>query len=139
MTGYNDGTTSALFNTTTDTVYTVNLQSGTDIHVAGSTYVDWGEKGNDDGKVSPRRKGKISATLYFKFVKSKLTKVDKEKLLVRVEPLKYLLDACEETEQEGLRDELLFAAADAVRRQQVAACGYDTIVSKGVEIGRAHV
>lgn len=79
-----------------------------------------------------KERAKYSATLVFSFVKSKLNKIEQGRLKARIARLQYLLEACDETEQQALKDELVTHAAVAIREQEAAACGYDQFVGRDI-------
>lgn len=101
--------TNSLYNITWDT--TVLTPSGAAISISSS--------GN---------KKRVGVSLYFKFVKSKLKKHEKEIAKQKLNRLKILLASVSDTEQQALYEELSKQLVNVVRDIEAAAAGYDKAV-----------
>jgi len=89
-------------------------------------------QGNVSMKLAPegQEKGKISLSLYFKFVKSRMTKLQQanlQKMVARYNALRF--DA-EQLGQRGLYEQLSESLLLAVRELQLLACGVNTVIQK---------
>jgi hypothetical protein len=69
-------------------------------------------------------------SLVLSYVRSKMNRLEKKKLEVRLSHLRYIFDTCDETEQFALQDLLIKEMAVVIRQQEVAACGFDLVVRK---------
>ena len=72
----------------------------------------------------------IHPKLYFSFVKSRLTKIEKEKIRKRLRIVEPLLVQAKEINQEAYYQELAKEFAFLLREAEVLACGFDTIIKK---------
>jgi len=72
----------------------------------------------------------ISASLYIKFVKSKLGKIQQDKVKRRLAKLQKLVAYSEEMKQQALYEELTKEVAVLVREAEIAAYGIDTFIDK---------
>jgi len=105
--------------TVTATTSTTLSGTGTELKIyAGSG------GGEGEGKEPVTRK-EISAKLYFKFVNSKLTKLQVKNLSKRISKLKELADDAELIGQQALYEDLTRRMALAIREQEVCLLGYD--------------
>lgn len=80
-----------------------------------------------NGKIVRKR---IGPKLYFKYVKSKLTKVQQGKLKSRLQKLQKMVKDADEVGQKALYEEFSKMLVVAVRESEAAACGYDVYVNK---------
>lgn len=74
-------------------------------------------KEKDTGKIHPR--------LYFKFVKSKMTRLQQKELNERLSKLQKLLVQAEDLGQKALYEELARKVAIAVKEQEINVCGIE--------------
>lgn len=72
----------------------------------------------------------ISPGLYFRFMKSKLNKIQKEKLKKNLGKLKALLDDAETIEQKGYAEELGKMLVIACREQEALVCGISQYIDR---------
>ena len=100
--------------------------SGTSIVSPSGTMANVVISGN--GTINDGGKKGISATLYFKYVKSKLTKTQQKVLYSRLIKLKDLYDSANMCGQDGLADVLLTKLAITIREQEAVVCGYDKFI-----------
>ena len=73
---------------------------------------------------------RIGPKLYFRYVKSKLTKVQQSKLKSRLNKLQKLVKDADEVGQKALYEEFSKMLVVAVRESEAAACGFDVYVNK---------
>lgn len=83
-------------------------------------------------KVERKADNKISARLYFKYVKSKFTKLEKEELKRRLSKLQKMVSATKDIGQQALYEKLSEAMAIAVRESESVAVGVTQYVDKKV-------
>ena len=72
----------------------------------------------------------IHPQLYFSYVKSKLSKIEKEKLAKRVQKLRSMVVAADDMNQQALYENLATMLAIAVRESEAFVCGFDKYVQK---------
>jgi len=86
----------------------------------------------------PRKDGEgVNPKLYFKFVKSKLEKIEKAKLRKKLLKLQELVNTAKETGQQAFYEKLMETIAVIVREMECEAVGCDRWVSQKV-IDRFH-
>lgn len=73
-------------------------------------------------------KPRVSADIYFKYVKGRLKKSHEAELRVRLDNLMKLAKTCVETGQDALADQILREQAVTIRTQEVASAGYGSYV-----------
>lgn len=74
----------------------------------------------------------LSAKLYFKFIKSKLTKVQQEKLKAKLGKLSSLIEYSKGTNQLALYEESAKKILEVVKEQEAAILGIDYFVTKDI-------
>lgn len=101
--------------------------SSISLTVSGTTTAVTGPENEIIIKKEIKEKG-ISAGLYFRFVKSRMQKIEVDNLKERVAPLRYLLRGAKTMEQQGLLEELEKRIVILFRYQEIAAAGFEKIV-----------
>lgn len=74
----------------------------------------------------------LNPGLYFRFMKSKLTKIQQTKLKKQLSKLKALVDDAEELGQKGYAEELARMMAVIIREQEALVCGVDKHIERGI-------
>lgn len=90
--------------------------------------------GNTEMKVSTTDKGDgvINPSLYFRFVKSKFSKLQQQELSLRLNKLKKMIMASKEIKQQALYEQLSLQLAITVREQEALVAGCSMRVDKKV-------
>ena len=83
---------------------------------------------NVKGGIEVNKAEGIGPKLYFKFVKSKLNKLEKEKLKKRLFKLHKLIQMAEESGQQASYEELCKMLAVVVRQSEAYVAGYDKMI-----------
>ena len=123
-----------IIGSSTDLTSTTSITTGTgsgfivngDLITASSATVETGPKNT----VQFQHKKGVSPGVYFRFVKSKMTKIQVAKLKTRVAPLRHLLDGAHKCGQQGLVEELERQLVTVFRYQEAAAAGFDKLIPK---------
>lgn len=116
----NNGTmTGVSFSGSTTSEYVINTTVGTQI------YIDLPEEIKGKKKV-------IHPKLYFKFVKSKLNKLEQSRLNERLIKLQTLVQDAKQLGQKALYEEFARKIAIIVREQEINVCGVEYFVDKNV-------
>lgn len=85
------------------------------------------------GETKTPKKGQvveIGPRLYFSFLKSKFTQIEKKKLRDRLLKLQALVKDAKELNQQGLYEELAKMITIVAREAELTACGYSTYILK---------
>lgn len=85
------------------------------------------------GETQTRKKGEvieIGPRLYFSFLKSKFTRIEKKKLREKLIKLQTLVKDAKELNQQGLYEELAKMITIVAREAELTACGYNIFLSK---------
>jgi hypothetical protein len=109
---------------TTSTAYSINLSSA--LGGSASTQYTWVTDTGTEMKVKTNTKGEIGATLYLKYVKSKLGTVRADKAKRRLAKLQKLVMYSKEMGQKALYEELCLEIAVLVREAEMMSFGIDT-------------
>jgi len=122
---YNDTTAWTVYYPQTTTV----IQ---DSHIiSGGAGVDYASPSGVKGKITLMGgKDGIHPKLYFNYVKSKFTKMEKEKLHRRIQKLRSMVVAADDMDQQALYENLATMLAIAVRESEAFVCGFDKLVQK---------
>jgi len=84
-----------------------------------------------DGEVSFHKDVKgIHPKLYFSYVKSKFNKLEKEKLIKRINKLRSMVISADEMNQQALYERLALMLAIAARESEAQVCGFEKWVHK---------
>ena len=89
---------------------------GTGITIVGGTL---------GGQRSSENQKRIGPSLYFKYVKSKLNKLEQKNLKTRLSKLQSLLRSSKENDQQGLYETLAEKIVNLIREQEAASAGFD--------------
>ena len=83
------------------------------------------------GKIGLEQSAKgIHPKLYFSYVKSKLNKVEKEKLARRIDKLRSMVVSADDMDQQALYESLSLMLAVAIRESEAYVCGFSKWVYK---------
>lgn len=101
--------------------------SSIQIQTSPSNYTIYGntEDRQDNKPTKASIRGKISATLYFKYVKSKFSRSQRDRLEIRLGKLAKLQLECKETGQQALLEEVEAALVNVAREQVLLEKGFD--------------
>lgn len=113
--------------TTTDGIYTYISDIGSSVSV--DTRFNAVTPSGSVVELKPSAKG-LNPQLYFKYVKSKLTQLEKDKLDVRMAKLKRMVLAAEELHQLALYDNLTKMLVITMRESEAFACGITQYVDR---------
>ena len=83
------------------------------------------------GKIEFEHSAKgIHPKLYFSYVKSKLNKVEKEKLAKRIGKLRSMVVSADDMDQQALYESLSLMLAVAIRESEAYVCGFDKWIKR---------
>ena len=135
----NSITTGDSYSTSAWTYYPVEISSGTIIsnpqpmedQPSAGTQVDFESPSGVKGEIKVQRTAKgIHPKLYFSYVKSKFSKLEKEKLVQRINKLRSMIVSADEMDQQALYEGLAVMLAVAVRESEAFVCGYNKFIRK---------
>jgi hypothetical protein len=113
----------------TSTTYTITGGTGSSVVVTAPAYAI--DTPNTVAKVQFEREGPcIHPRLYFSYVKSKLSKMQKEALKARLSKLQKIVLTAEDTGQSALYEETAKLLAIVIRESEAVAAGFDTFIEK---------
>lgn len=83
------------------------------------------------GKIGLERTAKgIHPRLYFSYVKSKLNKIEKEKLAKRIDKLRSMVVSADDMDQQALYESLSLMLAVAIRESEAYVCGFSRWIER---------
>jgi hypothetical protein len=104
---------------------------GTPDIVQGGANVIFESPSGVKGEISVHKDVKgIHPKLYFTYVKSKFTKLEKENLIKRVNKLRSMVISADEMDQQALYEKLAWMLAVAVRESEAFVCGFTKLIHK---------
>lgn len=113
------------------TATTINITSDTNIYYNPNQYNQYITDSGTAIKMNwVEDKKVIHPQLYFKFVKSKMTKLEQKEMHERLAKLQVLVRQAEDLEQKALYEEFARKIAICVREQELNVCGIEYIVNK---------
>jgi len=138
---------SRIYNTANISTFGTIDTSPINIEIHTASGLEWGSNvyepfapssGASDSEIHAIRNGrypksrKAPLKFYFKFVKSKLTKLQQVRLQERLEKLKALVMQAKFSGQQALYEEFAFQLAVTVRESEILACGIEYIIDRAV-------
>jgi len=131
ISSFNDATATGNW-ITYDNTTTINITSATNIYYNPTQYNQYITNGGtaiNFGIVQDKKV--IHPQLYFKFVKSEMTKLEQKEMTERLFKLQTLVKQAEDLGQKALYEDFARKIAITVREQEINVCGIEYIVSKG--------
>jgi hypothetical protein len=129
---FNDSTAATTANWITyDSTATISITSGTNIYYNPNQYNQYiTNAGTAINFGIVQDKKVIHPQLYFKFVKSKMTKLEQKEMTERLFKLQSLVKQAENLGQKALYEDFARKIAITVREQEINVCGIEYIISK---------
>ena len=128
-TDWNNTITTGTYTGITDTV-TFDTCIWTNVGIQSGTVSYYNPSGVEVKMVFDKTPKGIHPTLYFKYVKSKFTKMELDKIKRRVAKLRKMVVSAKAMNQYALMEQFSLMLAIAVRESEAVACGYNIWIKK---------
>ena len=130
ITPYTDATAANWISYDTTTATSINITSNANIYYNPNQYNQYVTSVGTAIKINWVQDKVIHPQLYFKFVKSKMTKLEQKEMHERLSKLQVLVKQAEDLGQKSLYEEFARKIAICVREQEINVCGIEYIISK---------